>query len=409
LTASFDNRDNRRIRALFLNTRSALGADVMVHLSLIQNLDPEHVEVFVATNANSADLAATLEHLKCLPKDRVLVRNLGHEWQAAGRGLPVRLVNGVKNLSVLPTIVRLAKFIRKHRIDIIHSTDRPRDALFATLLAKWTGCKNLIHVHNGWNEYFSRATRWGLANCSAVLAISMFTRKSFADAGIPDSKLYLVYNSVDSKRFDAANAQPGTFRERLGVAPHAPLIGIVARIMLWKGHLELIEALAKVRETIPSVQLAMIGKEDLLAIDGSPAFGARLRERIQQLGFERNVHWVGWYDDVPTAIHDLDVLAMPSWEEPFGLAVVEAMAMERPVVGFASGALPEIIADGVEGLLVPPKDVDALAVALTQLLTDPGLRDRMGRAGRQRVVKDFDPRCKAAELADVYTSVLDTR
>jgi glycosyltransferase involved in cell wall biosynthesis len=397
--------NSRRVRVLFLNTRSALGADVMVHLSLIQSLNPKVVDVYVATNANSSDLAPTLQHLQAIPPERLLVPDLGHEWQAAGQGLPVRVVNGLKNLSAIATLAQLASFIRKNRIDIIHSTDRPRDALFATLLAKMTGCRNLIHVHNGWNEYFGKATRWGLANCSGVLAISHFTRQSFSDAGIPGEKLHLVHNSVDSKRFDPAKVRAGSFRERIGVGAEAPLIGIVARIMLWKGHLELVEALAKVRETIPDVQLAMIGKEDLLAVDGSPAFGARLRDRITELGLDKHVHWVGWFDDMPSAIYDLDVLAMPSWEEPFGLAVVEAMAMEKPVVGFASGALPEIITSGVEGILVPAKEVSALADGLTHLLSNPELRASMGRAGRQRVVSEFDPHRKADELAAVYRSV----
>jgi len=406
LTVSTGPVNSGRIRVLFLNTRSALGADVMVHLSLIQNLNPELVEVYVATNANSSDLAPTLQHLQAIPPDRLLVPDLGHEWQAAGQGLPVRVVNGVKNLSAIATLAQLRSFIRKNRIDIIHSTDRPRDALFATLLAKMTGCRNVIHVHNGWNEYFGKATRWGLANCSAVLAISNFTRQSFADAGIPAAKLRLVHNSVDSRRFDPAVARPGSFRERLGLSAATPLVGIVARIMLWKGHLELVEALAKVRESIPNVQLAMIGKEDLLAVDGSPAFGARLRDRIQELGLEKHVHWVGWFDDMPSAISDLDVLAMPSWEEPFGLAVVEAMAMEKPVVGFASGALPEIITSGVEGELVPAKDVSALAAGLTKLLQDASLRTQMGKSGRRRVVSEFDPRRKADELTAVYRSVV---
>ena len=105
-------------------------------------------------------------------------------------------------------------------------------------------------------------------------------------------------------------------------------------------------------------------------------------------------------------MRDLDVLAMPSWEEPFGLAVTEAMAMKTPVVGFASGALPEIVNVGEEGILVPARDVAALAAALTKLLRDPDLRCGMGRKGRERVMADFSPGRQAEEVATIYQTVL---
>jgi glycosyltransferase involved in cell wall biosynthesis len=87
------------------------------------------------------------------------------------------------------------------------------------------------------------------------------------------------------------------------------------------------------------------------------------------------------------------------------LVVTEAMAMERPVVGYNSGALPEIVTDGVEGLLTPPKDIDALANALIALLNDPVRRERMGKAGRKRVLEQFRPRRQADEVAEIYRRI----
>ena len=398
-------RPDQRVRVLFLNTRSALGADVAVHLSLIQNLDPQLVDVFVATNCNSVDLDITLDVLKTLPQERVLVADLGHEVAVPNSGIRGRIKGFFRNLPALVTLVRLTGFMRRQRIDLLHSTDRPRDALFSTLLAKLTGRRNLLHVHISWNEHFGKATRWALHRCSAVLAISEFTRESFERAGIPRAKLYMSHNATDTTRFDPARVPAGRLRGPLGLAPETPLIGIVARVMVWKGHSELIDALAKVRDAIPIVQLAIVGKEDLLASQGDGGFARHLKARIEALGLAPNVHWVGWSDDIPGVMRDLDVLAMPSWEEPFGLAVTEALAMQTPVVGFASGALPEIITHGEEGLLVPARDTDALASALIRLLGDSDLRAAMGQKGRERVLRAFSPGRQADEVAAIYRAI----
>src|SRR5205807_12503 len=120
--------------------------------TLIRNLDPTQVDVFVATNRNSVDLEETLKQLECLPSERVLVADLGHELTVAERGILGRLAGGIRSIPAAFTLLRLAGFIRRNRIEIVHSTDRPRDALFATLLAKLTGRRSLIHVHISWNE-----------------------------------------------------------------------------------------------------------------------------------------------------------------------------------------------------------------------------------------------------------------
>jgi glycosyltransferase involved in cell wall biosynthesis len=103
---------------------------------------------------------------------------------------------------------------------------------------------------------------------------------------------------------------------------------------------------------------------------------------------------------------DFDVLAVPSWEEPFGLVVTEGMAMEKPVVSFTSGALPEIVTDGIEGLLVPPKDTEALADALVALLQNPTRCAEMGKRGRARVISEFTPRRQAGDVARIYRRIL---
>lgn len=395
------------VRVLFLNTRSALGADVAVHLTLIQNLDPARCKVTIATNSRSVDAARTLEILRQVPGLQIVSLNLGYE--VTGLNGIGRLLGALGNLgALLVGLARLMGLVWTRRIDIIHSTDRPRDALMATLLARLTRRKNVVHVHIKWYPEIGRVTNWALKHGDAVLAVSRFVRRSLIEGGVPEEKVYTALNATDPDEFDPKRYLPGTFRAALGMAPDTPLIGIVARLIVWKGHLELVEALATVREAIPNVRLAVLGRTNPQAAQNAGSYEAQVRRRIAALGLEEAVTWAGWRDDMPSVMADLDVLAMPSWEEPFGLVVTEAMAMQKPVVGFASGALPEIVTDGVEGLLVPPKDTGALADALIQLLRDPARRAEMGRRGRERVLRDFTPRRQADEVEQIYRSVMRT-
>src|SRR5262249_8980210 len=139
------NSERRRTRVLFVNTRSALGADVAVHLTLIKNFDPARCDVTIATNSRASDAARTLEVLRRVPGLRVVPLNLGYEL--AGRGRMGKLLGAAGNVGALCFgLLRLIGIVWTRRVDVIHSTDRPRDALVSTLLARLTGRKNLLHV-----------------------------------------------------------------------------------------------------------------------------------------------------------------------------------------------------------------------------------------------------------------------
>lgn len=399
------SRGGAPIRVLFVNTRSALGADVAVHVTLMRNLGAAGCEVSLATNRNSIDHAALLAQLADARGLDILALNLGYEL--AGRSKAGRLLGAAGNLTaMLAALARLAVHARRRRIDVIHSTDRPRDALLSTLLARLTGRRNILHLHIKWDAHMGRATTWAMERADGALAISDFVRRSLLEGGVPDYKIHTALNAIDPCRFDPERVPPGALRKHLGISGSAPFIGVVARVMVWKGQLDLVEAFAKVRESIPNAVLAIVGREDTL-MGGGDAYGDAIRSRAEELGLGESVRWAGWFDDMPSVFADLDVACVPSWEEPFGLVVTEAMAMRKPVVGYRSGALPEIIDDGVEGLLVTPKDYDALANAITGLLQDPERRAAMGRRGRERVLRQFTPERQAKEVAEIYRRLCD--
>ena len=396
-------RRETKPRVLFVNTRSTLGADVAVHLTIIEHLDPDAVGVYIATNRHSAHLDDTLRWIVKSPRTEVIVCDLGREL--TGGNAVTRALSALRNFPALLTLLRLAWLVRREGITTLHTTDRPRDAAFTTLLGKLTGAAVVLHLHLKWTADIGRAAHWAAGHARAFIGISRFTCQSMVDGGLPAERIAMVYNSTDTTRFDPAVVQGGSLRARLGFSGHVPLIGLVGRFTVWKGHLDLLTAFAQVRAAIPDARLVFVGRATGIDTEGDLSYLGQIKGRISELNLTDAVDWVDWVADTPGLMKDLDVLALPSWEEPFGLVVTEAMAMERPVVAYASGAVPEIITDGVDGLLVPPRDTEALAQAFISLLRDPDRRAAMGKRGRQRVVTDFGPQRQADEVTTVYRAL----
>lgn len=394
----------RRPHVLFVNTRSQLGADVAVHLSIIRHLDPERCQVSLATNRAAEDVDETLRAVEGVKGLRVLLMTMG--WEAAYLPpLKRRYLQAAGVLAMGWSLVRLACYVLARGVNVIHSTDRPRDVLLSTVLARLTRRPNVLHMHIKYGPELGRVTEWGVAKATAIIAISDFVKASVVECGFAAEKVHVVHNATDTERFSPERVSPGALRGALGLSADVPLLGIVARLIYWKGHLDLVEALALVRRRIPQAHLAIIGRLDPY----SAAFADNVRQKVCELGLEDAVHWVGWSSDPPGVFADLDVVCVPSHEEPFGLVVTEAMAMRRPVVSCRSGAIPEIVEDGVDGVLVPPRDPRALAEAIIGLLEDPERSRRMGEAARRKVTERFTPAAQAEGVVKLYERLVGLR
>ena len=210
--------------------------------------------------------------------------------------------------------------------------------------------------------------------------------------GVP---LELIYNGVDLKRYEYTEACC-TLPEEYGFAEGTPLVGVVARLEPEKGHATLLDAWPKVLRRVPAARLLVVGEgslmEDLhaqaegLGLLGEACEGDRcVGTRHARPGAK--VVFTGRRDDVPSVTAAFDVAVLPSYREALGLVILEAMALARPVVATEVGGIPEMVEDGVTGLLVAPRDPDALADAIVRLLTDHPLADTLGRNG-YRLVRD---------------------
>ncbi len=202
----------------------------------------------------------------------------------------------------------------------------------------------------------------------------------------------LIYNGVDLERYD--HQEPCcTLRDEFGMEAESQIVGVVGRLELEKGHPTLLEAWPLVLESVPLAYLMIVGEGSRLDA---------LQEIVRDLGVERHVVFTGRRDDIPAVTAAFDVAVLPSYREAQGLTILEAMALSRPVVASRVGGIPEMIQDGINGLLVPPHDAPALAGAITRLLRDHQLADILGRAGHDMTHDRFCVQLMVNAIQDLY-------
>jgi glycosyltransferase involved in cell wall biosynthesis len=209
----------------------------------------------------------------------------------------------------------------------------------------------------------------------------------------------VIPNGVDLSRF-AVPAPPCTLRDDYNIPCEDALIGVVARLEPEKGHRHLIAAMPAVLAAAPRTWLAIVGEGS--ACDALRAQAASLPAAVRD-----RIIFTGRRDDISALTAELDIAALPSLREAQGISILEAMARRKPVVATVVGGIPEVIQDGVSGLLVPPSDPDALATALIRLARSPSLRSRLGEAGYATVVERFSMDAHVRRVQALYDEELE--
>lgn len=385
------------VRLLFLNTRDQCGADVAVHLSLMAHFQPNEAKVFVVSNSEASDAGEMRTRLAAIPGVTSVFMPLGKPAAAlAGAGQLKRA------LAYVPSAISLAKvaaFIRKHRIQVVHATDRPRDASYASLLGRLTGVASVVHMHAPVSD-LTRPTLWGMRNAAAIFAVSEAVRKELIRIGLDAAKIHTVHNAVDADYFDPdLPATASTIRSQFGIPAGAPLVGIIARMNPWKGQLELLGAVSQLKQAFPDLHVMILGSN-------VPEMRARFEECAREGGIADRVHFGGFHKDVRPFLREFDLFVHPSYGEPFGLAIAEAMAMRKPVIACDTGGVPEIITHGQDGWLVEERSAAAVAAGMGTLLNDAELRRKLGGQARETIRRLFTPRNQCANAARRYAELV---
>lgn len=275
-----------------------------------------------------------------------------------------------------PAVRQLTSILRGFRADIVHSHEFTM-AIYGAAAARRAGARHVITMHGG--LYYSlkwrrrAALRWAVRRSDALVGVSAATAGALRHH-LGDARVHVIPNGIPLR-----TGTRDRVRRELAIAPDELLIVSVGNLYPVKGHAVLIDALAMLRER----------SGWRLAIAGRGEEEPRLRAQAAAAGIGDRIHLLGFRDDIADVLAAGDLFAMPSLSEGLPLALVEAMSFGLPVVVSRVGGVPEVVTDGVEGLLVPPSDSAALAAAIRSLLDDTALRNRQGDAARTRALRDF--------------------
>jgi glycosyltransferase involved in cell wall biosynthesis len=293
----------------------------------------------------------------------------------------------------------LAAHLAAIRPDVIHTHMYRADVvgtLAANLLAE-TGHRrpyvvSTVHSSRVRSAEDRELIRRLTPSMDQLIAVSKSIERKIADEHRTGAPVRLIYNGVDLERYDHQDPCC-TLRDEYGMEPGSQIVGVVARLEPEKGHQTLIEAWPHVLRSVPDAYLLIVGE------------GSR-RDALEALaGTNKVAHRVvfaGRRDDIPAVTAALDVAVLPSWREAQGLSILEAMALSRPVVASDVGGIPEMIEDGVTGLLVPHDHPVDLAAAIVRLLSDHAFADTIARAGHDLVHDRFCIELMVKAIEQIY-------
>jgi len=292
----------------------------------------------------------------------------------------------VSPLNDLRATLAMYRMIRGSRPDIVH-THMAKAGTAGRLAARLARVPIVVHTFHGhtfhsyWGPVKSAAflqiERTLGAMTDRVIAVGDAQKADIAHYGVaPLTKIQTIPLGLEIEPMLEAERQRGRLRAELGIGADRPLIGIVARLVPIKAHEVLLEAAPIIRAAVPESTFLIIG-------DGERR--ADLESLARQLGVADATRFLGWRDDMREVYADLDVVTLCSNNEGSPVALIEALAAARPVVSTRVGGVPNVVADGESGLLVPPRDPAAFAEAVIALLRDPGRAARLGQAGRKAV------------------------
>jgi glycosyltransferase involved in cell wall biosynthesis len=337
-----------------------------------------------------------------------------YEHQLRGAGVEVvqvgfeRLLNPLADLRTFFTLLRL---FRSRRFDVVH-THMYKAALIGAAAA--AVARVPVVVNTAHNLGFLALPNAGLralfwlydrllfaATMDAVITVSNRIRQQVVGSGlVPDEKAVAIQNGIDLGPFLATGDQSESLRAEFGCGPEDVLIVTVGRLVWFKGLDILLDA-------IPSIA-APTGRAKFVIVGDGP-LRKPLLEQVTRLSLGDRVQFTGERRDVPAVLAAADVFVLPSVSEGLPISILEAMAAAVPVIATDVGGVPELVMDGETGVLVPARNKDALARAISRLAADPALRRRMGERGRERVMANFSSSAMVQHTYGLYCSLLSRK
>ncbi|PON19688.1 hypothetical protein C2W62_01465 [Candidatus Entotheonella serta] len=287
---------------------------------------------------------------------------------------------------------QLARYLRRERIDILHMHESRGHTIGLLACSLNPQMRRVVSRRVAFNPIRNWFSRWKYTLPRVqYLAVSDAVRQVMMDSDIPDVQVQTIHSGIDLKRCDNAPEIESLF------PPETRVVGTVGHLASNKGHRYLLEAAQHLIQDEPQLGVAIVGTGPLRQ---------RLESQTEDLGLAEHVIFTGFRRDIPSLIKDFEIFVFPSHLEGLGTSILDAMALGKPVVATHAGGIPEMVEDGVTGLLVPPRDSVALAQAIRYLLQHPELQVQFGKAGRRRVEQGFTAERMARQTVQVYHQLM---
>jgi glycosyltransferase involved in cell wall biosynthesis len=308
------------------------------------------------------------------------------------------------NLYGLRQLSRLCLIAKREKVDIIHTFFEKAEVMGwiasrITHIPIWITSRRDLgfkrkNIYKKIFAFTERNCKKCIANCIAV------KDQVVQQEGLVREKIEVIYNGLDLSQFQV-HMNENTLIEELVVDDGVPLVGMIADFNFEiKGHIYFLGAAKKILEKIPNVKFILVGDGPLRA---------RYEEVAWELNLKNNVYFLGKRTDVPSIISNLDVSVLSSTNEGFSNVILESMAASKPVVATKVGGSPEMVMDGITGYLTPPKDIQAMANAIINLLQNPDKAKAMGNAGKKLVEEKFTVEAMVKKYEKLYFSLLEDR
>lgn len=333
--------------------------------------------------------------------------------RARAGGLPLVIIPELRRAihpwRDLVSYYRIKQAIRDFQPEVVH-THSAKGGLLGRAAANALGVPAIVHgVHGapfhpyqgrGARAFFRACERWAASRCHAMVSVADAMTELMVNAGVaPREKFTTIYSGMEVEPFlDAAKHRDETRRE-LGYQPAHVVIGKVARLFHLKGHEYLIQAARQVVTAQPNVRFLLVG-DGLLA--------PQIRHEIAKAGLAPFFHLTGLVPPtrIPPLIAAMDVVVHTSLREGLARVLPQGLIAGKPVVSYDVDGAREVVLPNQTGFLLPPKSVDGLAQAITQLAADPGLRDRLGSEGQRRFAEVFRHETMTRQLRSLYERLL---
>lgn len=317
---------------------------------------------------------------------------------------PVNIPRQIHPFKDVQSVLQLLQVLRQYRPDLVHS--HTSKAGFVTrLAARLAGVPTIVHtIHelpqNATRSRLKKRLYWALEKvaagwCDHLITVSRVNQTQILGEGIcRPERLALIPGGLPLEKYVPARSAEA-IRAEWRLPAGARVLGMAGRLEPAKGHSDLLQAFARL--TDPTLHLMIMGTGPLLG---------DLEEQTRQLGLQQRVHFLGWVDDLITAMAALDLFVLSSHYEGLGVVLLEALALGLPVVSTRVGGTQDIIEHEVTGLFAPVRQPEQLAAQIQRLLDDPALAGRLARAGRAKVHRDYRAEDADQKVLDLYLELV---